>query len=83
MPAAESEPDGSATGGSGGARRVAAIAFADVVGYSTLMAADERGTYTRWMALLRGLIEPQTALRGGSLGNLLISNPPRSAPRRQ
>ena len=46
-------------------RRVAAIAFADVVGYSTLMAADEHGTYARWMALLRGVIEPETARHGG------------------
>src|SRR5258705_246747 len=48
-------------------RRVAAIAFADVVGYSTLMAADEHGTYARWMVLLRGVIEPETARHGGRM----------------
>lgn len=36
-------------------RRPAAIAFADVVGYSALMAADEHATDTRWNALLRDL----------------------------
>lgn len=63
--AAWSDADGGGSGGAG--RRMAAIAFADVVGYSTLMAADEGGTYTRWMALLSGLIEPETALRGGRI----------------
>src|SRR4051794_30575493 len=48
-------------------RRNAAIVFADVVGYSTLMAADEQGTYKRWMALLHGLIEPATVARGGRI----------------
>ena len=48
-------------------RRVAAIAFADVVGYSTLMAADEHGTYARWMALLSGVIEPETARHAGRI----------------
>ncbi|MGK7870881.1 adenylate/guanylate cyclase domain-containing protein [Falsiroseomonas sp. E2-1-a20] len=50
-----------------GRRRVAVIAFADVVGYSTLMAADEPGIYSRWMALLSDLIEPQTARHGGRI----------------
>jgi adenylate cyclase len=54
-------------GNSRDARRVAAIAFADVVGYSTLMAADEHGTYERWMALLHGVIEPETARHGGRM----------------
>lgn len=43
-----------------GARQTVAIAFADVVGYSTLMAADEDGTHARWMNLLHGSIEPET-----------------------
>lgn len=51
-------------------RRRAAIVFADVVGYSTLMAADEAATYARWMALLRGLIEPETARQGGRIVDL-------------
>jgi adenylate cyclase len=54
-----------------GERRTVAIAFADVVGYSTLMAADEAGTYGRWMALLRGLIEPETQRRGGRIVDVL------------
>jgi class 3 adenylate cyclase len=54
-------------GSSRDARRVAAIAFADVVGYSTLMAADEHGTYARWMALLHGVIEPETGRHGGRM----------------
>jgi adenylate cyclase len=51
-------------------RRPVAIAFADVVGYSTLMASDEHATYTRWMALLRTLIEPETERRGGRIVDL-------------
>jgi len=52
---------------SGDTRRVAAIAFADVVGYSTLMAADERGTYARWMSLLHGVIEPEAERQAGRI----------------
>lgn len=51
-------------------RRRAAIVFADVVGYSTLMATDEAATYARWMALLRDLIEPATARHGGRIVDL-------------
>lgn len=51
-------------------RRPVAIAFADVVGYSTLMAKDEHATYARWMALLRSLIEPETERRGGRIVDL-------------
>src|ERR1044071_9510161 len=35
----------------GNERRLAAIVFADHVGYSRLMAADEAGTHGRWSAL--------------------------------
>jgi adenylate cyclase len=49
------------------ARRVATIAFGDVVGYSILMAADEHGTHVRWMALLHGVIEPETVRHGGRM----------------
>ena len=42
-----------------GAGRRAALLFADVVGYSTLMAADDRRTYLRWMARLRGVVQPE------------------------
>ncbi|HWT09075.1 MAG TPA: adenylate/guanylate cyclase domain-containing protein [Roseomonas sp.] len=51
-------------------RRPVAIAFADVVGYSTLMAADENATHARWMALLRSLIEPETERHGGRIVDL-------------
>lgn len=54
-----------------GERHTVAIAFADVVGYSTLMAADEDGTYGRWMALLRGLIEPETERCRGRIVDVL------------
>ncbi len=61
------DTDGGAAGKGSDGRRVAAIAFADVVGYSTLMAGDERGTYRRWMALLHELIEPETERCGGRI----------------
>src|SRR5215204_3299276 len=48
-------------------RRLAAIAFADVVGYSILMASDERRTHQRWMDTLDKFIRPQTARHGGTL----------------
>jgi class 3 adenylate cyclase len=44
--------------GNGSARRLAAIAFADIVGYSTLMAEDEARTHRRWMALLADVVRP-------------------------
>lgn len=54
-----------------GTRRTAAVAFADVVGYSTLMSADEDGTYARWMTLLHGLIEPETERCQGRIVDVL------------
>ena len=46
-------------------RRLAAIAFLDVVGYSRLMGADEDGTLRRWSVLRRETIEPRVgAWRG-------------------
>jgi adenylate cyclase len=41
-----------------GGRRLAAIAFTDIVGYSILMAQDEERTHRRWMALLADVIRP-------------------------
>jgi adenylate cyclase len=49
---------GGPPGGNGSARRLAAIAFADIVGYSTLMAEDEARTHRRWMALLADVVRP-------------------------
>jgi adenylate cyclase len=45
--------------------RGAAIAFADIVGYSILMATEERRTHERWMTLLRAVVEPLTAEHRG------------------
>jgi len=40
-------------------RRLAAIAFVDIVGYTTLMANDETRTHQRWMRILSEVISPQ------------------------
>lgn len=40
-------------------RRLAAVAFLDVVGYSRLMGADEESTLRRWSAMRRRVIEPR------------------------
>jgi len=42
-----------------GERRLSAVAFVDMVGYSALMAKDERRTYERWMSILRGVLRPR------------------------
>jgi adenylate cyclase len=51
-------------------RRQAAIAFADVAGYSILTAADESGTHERWMALFRRVVKPEAARVGGRIVGL-------------
>jgi adenylate cyclase len=43
---------------SAGGRRLAAVAFADIVGYSILMAQDEDRTHVNWMALLNEVVRP-------------------------
>jgi adenylate cyclase len=48
-------------------RRLAAIAFTDIVGYSILMARDETRTHQRWMAILQNIIYPQAALHRGKV----------------
>jgi adenylate cyclase len=48
-------------------RRLVAIAFTDIVGYSTLMATDEEETHARWMAVRRNLIEPKLRAHRGDL----------------
>ena len=45
-------------------RRTVAIAFADVVGYSILTAADESGTYRRWTGMFQRMVAPEAARRG-------------------
>jgi adenylate cyclase len=57
MPAASSISGGLPTD-SGDARRLVAIAFVDIVGYSILMSEDEAGTHRRWMAHLTNVIRP-------------------------
>jgi TolB-like protein/class 3 adenylate cyclase len=52
-------------------RRLAAIAFADVVGYSILMAQDETYAHGQWMALLSDIIRPQASAHQGSVIKLL------------
>ena len=57
-------------------RRLAAIAFADVAGYSRLMDANEAETIRRWKALQAEIVEPLMARHGGHLvdraGDLLM-----------
>jgi TolB-like protein/class 3 adenylate cyclase/Flp pilus assembly protein TadD len=53
------------------ARRLAAILALDVVGYSRLMAADEKGTHARLKALRQGLIEPKIAEHHGRVAKLM------------
>jgi adenylate cyclase len=47
-------------------RRLAAIAFVDIVGYSILMAQQEAATLARWMALLREIIHPELTHHHGT-----------------
>ena len=48
-------------------RRLAAIAFLDVVGYSILMARDETRTHQRWMAIRTNVIRPFADKHGGTI----------------
>jgi TolB-like protein/class 3 adenylate cyclase len=48
-------------------RRLAAIAFVDVVGYSILMAREETRTHLAWIATLENVIRPQTIRHGGTI----------------
>jgi len=48
-------------------RRLAAIVFADVVGWSALIEQDDIATLTAWKALRSGLIEPKIQEHGGRL----------------
>jgi adenylate cyclase len=60
------QPSG-AQNGSSLERRLAAIAFVDIVGYSLLMGRDETRTHQRWMNILDETIRPHTARRRGSI----------------
>ena len=65
--------------------RTCAILAVDVVGYTRLMAADERGTYARLVQLLRTEFEPRVVAHGGTVvkragdGSLVVFNEVRSA----
>jgi adenylate cyclase len=48
-------------------RRVAAVVFIDVVGYSRLMGSDEAGTHERWMSMRTEVIEPHVAAKSGEV----------------
>jgi adenylate cyclase len=48
-------------------RRLAAVVFIDVVGYTKLMEFDEVGTHQRWMTLRQSEIEPRVKERSGAI----------------
>ena len=48
-------------------RRTAAVAFADIVGYSILMSTDGERTHARWMNLLNGTLKPLARRCGSTL----------------
>ncbi len=52
-------------------RRLAAILAADLVGYSRMMMADERGTFLRVQALLDGVMRPCIEAHGGRVFKLM------------
>lgn len=49
------------------ARRLAAIVFMDVVGFSRLMEKDEIGTFQRLLALQHDVVKPAAAAHNGRL----------------
>jgi adenylate cyclase len=46
-------------------RRLAAVAFADVAGYSRLVAANDAETVRRWHSIRADILEPHAAQNGG------------------
>ncbi len=61
---------GGANGAARTARRLAALAFLDVVGYSALMAEDEMGTQARWTRTLAEIIRPASHRYRGTVAKL-------------
>ena len=49
------------------ARRLAAVVFIDIVGYSKLMERDEQRTHERWMSLRLNVVEPRVKQRLGGV----------------
>jgi adenylate cyclase len=47
--------------------RRAAVAFADLVGYTILMGAEPEDTHARWMLLLQGVLRPLARERGSTI----------------
>src|ERR1700679_1139190 len=50
-------------------RRLIAVAYADMAGYSRLIGLDDAGTFERLRELRRDLIDPALARHGGTLGS--------------
>src|SRR5690242_19985758 len=48
-------------------RKLVALMYADMVGYSRLISLDDQGTLTRLRALRRGLIDPAIDTHGGKI----------------
>jgi adenylate cyclase len=51
-------------------RRLAAVVFADVAGYSRLLAANESETLRQWKALRSEIMEPYTLRQGGRIAEM-------------
>ena len=51
-------------------RRLAAVAFADVAGFSRLMAANDVATLRRWKKLRAEIMEPHMARHGGRIAEI-------------
>jgi adenylate cyclase len=51
-------------------RRLAAVAFLDIVGYTALMSSDESHTHLRWMKILNEVIRPRISQYHGRLVKL-------------
>jgi adenylate cyclase len=51
-------------------RRLAAVAFADIAGFSRHLASNELETLRRWKAMRRDIIEPHTIEQGGRVAEI-------------
>ncbi|MGZ5845849.1 MAG: hypothetical protein ACXWJJ_00120, partial [Ramlibacter sp.] len=51
-------------------RRLAAVAFADVAGYSRLISANDAEAVRRWKALRSDVMEPLIARHGGRVAEI-------------
>src|SRR5450755_2554353 len=62
-----SKDDASLTQGVPGGRKLVAVVYADMVGYSHLIGLDDSGTLERLRSLRRDLIDPAIAENGGRI----------------